>query len=462
MARRNRDSDMEINPIDSLIEGAPLGFYEGTMAGSMTGPQPDGSLYEEGTLAGTNFAPDYSPDVGLGAGALGGFGDREVATEAERKTDAAAAASANSAAGGTTGTTSATGVPKKTAAELLAIINSDPTKLNLNDIDYNNQELVNEVVAALQSKINAGSGSNRYEVVLNGTAQKPAGVYDRISGQLVQKFDDTEAIAKSAAEAQAKYNSIADGQSADYVSQLAALQDAQKAVMGGTTQEDLDKGYDRLNALMGANYKDTVTGLAGDVAKGISGQEGLSADEKALYGRQNAQSIAQELATARRQLDSIKASTGSTMSYLAAADEVRSKITNMRTSQDVAMMNADVARREKNYEAKAESYYKLVEQGRISMAEYESGLRADRFNAFKAASETLSQIADRDKTEVNNLRDLANTLYTRLTEQTTRNTEAFSNWMAIADAQVAPLQAILQSILNIAGLTADSSATESV
>jgi len=340
------------------------------------------------------------------------------------------------------------GQPKKTTSELINIIKANPTALKLEDIDFSDPSQVDAVVAELKQAMMNGSGEMRYETVLPGdsTGRAP-GIYDKASGQLIQAYGDTTALEEQNAGITSKLASLSNGQSDDYLSALAAMQEAQGKVTGGITEADTEAGYNRLNTLMGGDYKGTMDALSGNIGSGITGQEGLSAEEKALYQRANEKTLAMETSSAQRTLNSVRASTGSTMAFLASADEVRMSISNLRTQQDVGLLNADMARKEKNYQNKAEQYYGLLEQGRISIDEYEDGLRAERFNAFQATASTLTQIASRDSEEIQNLTRLADVIYTQINAQNAKDKEAYQTWIDRANQNVAPIKNLLDAIM---------------
>ena len=340
------------------------------------------------------------------------------------------------------------GQPKKTTPELLNIIKSNPNALKLEDIDFSDASQVDAVIAELKQAVQNGSGEMRYETVLPGDASgRTPGIYDKTTGQLVQAYGDTSALEAQNAGITAKIAALSNGQSAEYTDALAAMQSAQSKVADGITSSDTEAGYNRLDTLMGGDYKGTIDSLSQDVGGGITGQEGLSSEEKALYQRANDKALAQETSSAQRTLNSVRASTGSTMAFLASADEVRSKISDLRTQQEVGLLNADMARKEKNYQNKAEQYYGLLEQGRISLQEYEEGLRAERYNAFQTTAATLTQIASRDSAEIQNLTQLADVIYTQINAQNVKNKEAYQNWIDRANQQVAPIKNLLDAIL---------------
>jgi hypothetical protein len=340
------------------------------------------------------------------------------------------------------------GQPKKTTPELINIIKANPTALKLEDIDFSDPSQVDAVVAELKQAMMNGSGEMRYETVLPGDATGRApGIYDKASGQLIQAYGDTTALEEQNAGITSKLASLSNGQSDDYLSALAAMQEAQGKVTGGITEADTEAGYNRLDTLMGGDYKGTMDALSGSVGSGITGQEGLSAEEKALYERANEKTLAMETSSAQRTLNSVRASTGSTMAFLASADEVRMSISNLRTQQDVGLLNADMARKEKNYQNKAEQYYGLLEQGRISIDEYEDGLRAERFNAFQATASTLTQIASRDSEEIQNLTRLADVIYAQINAQNAKDKEAYQTWIDRANQNVAPIKNLLDAIM---------------
>lgn len=431
MAKRRANENADNAPLDSLIGNAldtqdilPTGGY----------PEYVPFVFDEENVVHDSrlqTAAQQRAQARIDAGVDGGFTD-SIATPTPQ---AAAATLPN-------------GQPKKTTAELLTIVKSNPTALKLEDIDFNDHDQVDAVVAELKQAMQNGSGEMRYETVLPGDASgREPGIYDKATGQLIQKYGDTTALEEQNAGITAKLASLANGQSTDYNSALAQMQEAMGKVSGGITPDDTEAGYDRLDRLMGGDYQGTMDSLSGSVNAGIAGQEGLSAEEKALYQRANDKSLSMETTSAQRTLDSVRASTGSTMAFLASADEVRSKISNLRTQQDVGLMNAEMARKEKNYQNKAEQYYGLLEQGRISIQEYEDGLRAERYNSFQATASTLTQIASRDTTEVQNLTQLADVIYAQINAQNVKNKEAFQSWIDLANQQVSPIRNLLDAIL---------------
>jgi len=340
------------------------------------------------------------------------------------------------------------GQPKKTTAELITIIKANPESLTIGDIDFSDAEQVDAVIAELKQAMQNRSGELRYETVLPGDSKGRApGIYDTATGKLIQAYDDTSDLEAQNASITSTLSTLSGSPSADYLDALTKMKNAQTAVTGGITSDDTQAGYERLDELSGSNYKDRMGALSSAVDSGISGQEGLAEEERALYQRAGDKSVASELAQAQRTLNSIRSSTGSTMAYLAAADEVRSKISDLRTQNEVGLLNAEMARKEKNYQNKAESYYSLLEQGRISLAEYEEGLRAERLNAFQASAATLSQIASRDSSQIQHLTQLADVIYAQITAMEVKNKEAYQKWIDLANQEVSPIRNLLDAII---------------
>jgi hypothetical protein len=340
------------------------------------------------------------------------------------------------------------GQPKKTTAELITIIKANPESLTIGDIDFSDAEQVDAVIAELKQAMQNRSGELRYETVLPGDSKGRApGIYDSATGKLIQAYDDTSDLEAQNASITSKLSTLSGSPSADYMDALTKMKDAQTDVTGGITSDDTQAGYERLDELSGSDYRDRMATLSSAVDTGISGQEGLTDEERALYQRAGDKSVASELAQAQRTLNSIRSSTGSTMAYLAAADEVRSKISDLRTQNEVGLLNAEMARKEKNYQNKAESYYSLLEQGRISLAEYEEGLRAERFNAFQASAATLSQIASRDSSQIQHLTELADVIYAQITAMEVKNKGAYQKWIDLANQEVSPIRNLLDAII---------------
>lgn len=347
------------------------------------------------------------------------------------------------------------GQPKKTTAELITIIKANPEALNIGDIDFSDSAQVDAVIAELKQAMQNRSGEMRYETVLPGDPEgRKPGIYDRTTGKLIQAYSDTSDLESQNADITTRLSSLANGQSEDYMNAFAQMQAAQEAVTGGITEADTEAGYNRLNALSGSDYRDRISVLSGTVEKSISGQEGLSQEEAALYKRSGDRTVASEMESAQRSLNSIRASTGSTMAFLAAADEVRSKIGDLRIQNEVSLLNAEMARKEKNYQNKAEQYFSLLEQGRISLADYEDGLRSERFNSFQATAATLSQIASRDSAEIQNLTELADVIYAQISAMEVKNKEAYQTWIDLANQEVAPIRNLLDAIITQDALVA--------
>lgn len=442
MAKVRRTQNEYDNPFDSLMGNTDLAqSLDSSLTGGYDPYVP--FVFDEGTIV-HDSREKTAAQQRAQAGADGGFTD-SIATPTPQ---------AN------TPTTLPNGQPKKTTAELLTIVKSNPTALKLEDIDFSDQEQVDAVVAELKQAMQDGSGEMRYETVLPGDARgREPGIYDKATGQLIQKYGNTTALEEQNAGITAKLASLTNGQSTDYNSALSQMQDAMGKVSGGILEADTEAGYDRLDRLMGGDYEGTMDSLSGSVNAGISGQDGLSAEERALYERANDKSLAMETTSAQRTLDSVRASTGSTMAFLASADEVRSKIGNLRTQQEVGLLNAEMARKEKNYQNKAEQYYGLLEQGRISIQEYEDGLRAERYNAFQATASTLTQIASRDNAEIQNLTRLADVIYAQINAQNVKDQGAYQTWIDRANQSVAPIRNLLDAILTQDTLVTSQEAT---
>jgi hypothetical protein len=430
MAKVRRDKNEHENPLDSLIGNTDLAYsLDSELSGSYDPLAP--FVFDEGN--GTlDSRMQTAANQRAQAGADGGFNDSNSSSAPQKNTPA----------------TLPNGQPKKTTAELLAIVKSNPTSLKLEDIDFRDQEQVDAVIAELKQAMQNGSGEMRYETVLPGDSRgREPGIYDKTTGQLIQKYGDTTALEEQNGGITARLAALTNGQSTDYNSALSTMQVAMGKVSKGITDTDTEAGYDRLDRLIGGDYQGTMDSLSGSVNAGLSGQDGLSAEERSLYQRANDKTLSMETSSAQRTLDSVRASTGSTMAFLASADEVRSKISNLRTQQDVGLLNAEMARKEKNYQNKAEQYYGLLEQGRISIQEYEDGLRAERYNAFQATASTLTQIASRDNAEIQNLTQLADVIYAQINAQNVKDQGAYQAWIDRANQGVAPIKNLLDAIL---------------
>lgn len=132
-------------------------------------------------------------------------------------------------------------------------------------------------------------------------------------------------------------------------------------------------------------------GLVDDVLAGQGAAEGLTADERSAYERAGASSLRGMEADLDRQLDSVAAG-GSTMRTLAAADEVRSQMSDARLQNEYAMIEADFERRQINYDHKRQNYAMMVQSGMATQQEYLQGVRADKVNALQGYAQGMSNL----------------------------------------------------------------------
>jgi len=153
--------------------------------------------------------------------------------------------------------------------------------------------------------------------------------------------------------------------------------------------------------------------MAESLMGGVSGQEGMSTKEMALYEDANRRNIRAMENDINRQLDAINAN-GSTMTYLAAADEARSQMSDARVAGEVSILQENFERQQVNYEYKQQMYGYMVETGNATQAQYLQALQADRVNSFMAYAQGMQTLQAQRQIDLQTQQAHADAIYNQI------------------------------------------------
>jgi hypothetical protein len=188
---------------------------------------------------------------------------------------------------------------------------------------------------------------------------------------------------------------------ADYQTQMQNLRGSidQWTQNAGTLTEDnmgaADDYFARLAGFEnGANLDSYMQQLQGDMSGGISGQQGLTGEERTAMDqvmRRNMEGFQDDM---DRQLESIMGSGAGTMQALAVADQFRNQISDQRLAGELEIINQDFVRKQQNYENKKQEYFGLMQQGIIGRDQFMGWVRSDnesRLQGFSAQMQAVNQ-----------------------------------------------------------------------
>jgi hypothetical protein len=188
---------------------------------------------------------------------------------------------------------------------------------------------------------------------------------------------------------------------ADYQTQMQNLRgsiDQWTQDAGTITQDNMGAADDYFARLAGfengANLDDYMQQLQGDMSGGISGQQGLTGEERTAMDqvmRRNMEGFQDDM---DRQLESIMGSGAGTMQALAVADQFRNQISDQRLAGELEIINQDFVRKQQNYENKKQEYFGLMQQGIIGRDQFMGWVRSDnesRLQGFSAQMQAVNQ-----------------------------------------------------------------------
>lgn len=186
----------------------------------------------------------------------------------------------------------------------------------------------------------------------------------------------------------------------DTGNQMSALETLRTQLMNGPTDEDYGAGWDRAAQGLGVTG-DELTAMLGNLtnqmAGGISGQEGLSADEMALRERAKRSALKETEQYTSKMLDNVLASSGSRGRYLSQGDEALQAISDQQLKYDLSIQQEDADRRQQEYEAKSKTWAAMWQAGQMTQQQFLENIRQDRSLALQTTATEISAIMQKNQ-----------------------------------------------------------------
>lgn len=220
---------------------------------------------------------------------------------------------------------------------------------------------------------------------------------------------------------------------------------------GGLTDQDIGASRDYAAEMMGfgswagsGGLQEAIGGLADEVLAGVEHQSGLTDEERMAYERASDRAIDQYESGLERDLDAVAAG-GSTMRYLAAADEVRRQVSDQRLAAEMQILETDYERRRINLEDKKQTWGMMVQQGTMTAQQFQEGIRADRVNAFKAYSERMQTLLQERQTDIQATMAHADNIYKQINAEIGIDTHAMETAAEMYKQQMQPYLDTMQA-----------------
>lgn len=183
----------------------------------------------------------------------------------------------------------------------------------------------------------------------------------------------------------------------------------------------------------------------------IDDLQGLTDRENEVYRELGHNNLRQMESSLARQLDSVAAG-GSTMQYLAAADQVRMQMSDARLQHEYQILQTDFERKVMESERNMQSYAMLVQLGAATEQEYIAGVRADHINAFQAYAAGAQQIMAQRAVDLEAQQAHVQTIYQGIQVSIGISQHAIDTSAAIYEESVKPARELLNSAFAEANL----------
>lgn len=139
--------------------------------------------------------------------------------------------------------------------------------------------------------------------------------------------------------------------------------------------------------------------------------QGLTDEESAEYDRMIRMEQANMERRAMTQLEAIQANTGSSIQYMAAADEINQSISDQTTRMQFEKMNQDMAMQLEELRRNDEQYFKMVEQGRLGVSEYMNMRTNAALNAMNGYVQQATLGMQYSNMEINKIVSMTDAVY---------------------------------------------------
>lgn len=158
---------------------------------------------------------------------------------------------------------------------------------------------------------------------------------------------------------------------------LQALIDRTQA---GPNEADYNAAYENAARLMGLGsaqeVQDLMNGLATSVSQDVSGQQGMSDEERQLRERQNQANISAMRQASRRMVQDSLADNGSTARMLETADTATQQIANFQLQQDAQLAQDEFERQLADLQSKKDTWAKMIDANQMGTQDYMQNLQS--------------------------------------------------------------------------------------
>lgn len=235
-------------------------------------------------------------------------------------------------------------------------------------------------------------------------------------------------------------------------------QQGQQRVSSGMetlTQDYADWARDQAAQSLGFMDRGQVNELFSDMISKmigpVSDMQGLSDEELNVYRELGHNNLRQMDAQLGRQLDAVAAG-GSTMQYLAAADQVRMQMSDARLQHEYQILQTDFERKMIDYENNRQNYAMLVQMGLATEQEFLQGVRADYVNAFQAYAAGAQQVMQQRALDLEMQQAHVQTIYQGINASLGISEHAMTQAAQIYEQAVAPAREMMNAALSQANL----------
>ena len=157
----------------------------------------------------------------------------------------------------------------------------------------------------------------------------------------------------------------------DLTAQRAGMQGLISRLEGGVTDTDIAEAINYAAQTAGFGTPEEYRTYLGEQRPmGIGEYEGLSPEERSLMEKQKRATIGEMSENQRLAAEAAAGATGSWTRGMAAADDMRKKITNTALQYDVEIMDMNFARKMAQAEQASKNFYSMVQTGQVSMGQY--------------------------------------------------------------------------------------------
>lgn len=210
-----------------------------------------------------------------------------------------------------------------------------------------------------------------------------------------------------------------------------ALGDLVNRLQAGPTSTDYEAARAEAAQTFGLTPEATqnlLETLTTGLSEGITGTEGMSAEERALRERQNRTNLQEAENRAKRLVQDTLANTGSTARALQTADQATMQINNLQLSQDAQLAQDKFERQVAQFESQKQVWQQMLQTQQIGVSEYMNNLQTSMGMALQGYAQQITTMFQ-------------------------QNQEVFQQYQADRDAVVGQIQAMYSAAQLELGVT---------